>query len=187
LFSEYGAEKSSAFTKFHLENQGVNRYYKIDHFYKHIACVAATEADIQRKSEQFSQLVRAELLQTPLIDGVCEFLREHARHIEMYIVSAAPQNELDEIVESRNIRRYFRDVHGFPTKKTTVIAEYLRRFPEHRSSCVMVGDTISDYKAARETGISFFGFNFQDPEDEYGLEIRKVYSFHELANIMVQV
>jgi HAD superfamily hydrolase (TIGR01549 family) len=74
-----------------------------------------------------------------------------------FVVSGTPEEELKEIVERRQLSAYFASVHGAPAEKTDILAELIARHGFEPSRCLMVGDAMTDYRAAMDNGVPFLG------------------------------
>jgi phosphoglycolate phosphatase-like HAD superfamily hydrolase len=75
----------------------------------------------------------------------------------MFIISGTPEQELATIVERRGITGYFNEVLGSPVSKSAHIAMLLKKYRLQAGSCVFVGDAMTDYEAAMDTGTRFIG------------------------------
>jgi phosphoglycolate phosphatase len=84
---------------------------------------------------------------------------------KMCIVSSKPEKYLVEICRNLGISGLFEDIRGVdlsqnPLNKTELLRGLLDKFHVERETAVMVGDTASDVKAAKENGISSVGVEF---------------------------
>ena len=71
------------------------------------------------------------------------------------INSAAPQEEIRDIVNKRGIGKYFRYISGSPSTKTENLNRSLNG--KDRSSMIFFGDSKEDISAADEMNIDFVG------------------------------
>jgi phosphoglycolate phosphatase-like HAD superfamily hydrolase len=53
--------------------------------------------------------------------------------------------------------KYFREILGSPIRKPAHIRNLLAAYNLNPENCVFVGDALTDYYAAQETGLSFIG------------------------------
>jgi phosphoglycolate phosphatase-like HAD superfamily hydrolase len=62
---------------------------------------------------------------------------------------------------------YFNEILGSPTRKPEHIRNLLAQYRLNPSSCVFIGDALTDYHAAKETGLHFVGVqgDIEFPED----------------------
>ena len=55
------------------------------------------------------------------------------------------------------LNSYFISVHGSPQHKAPIINDQLQLHGFDRDQCLFVGDAMTDYNTARETGLTFIG------------------------------
>jgi phosphoglycolate phosphatase-like HAD superfamily hydrolase len=79
------------------------------------------------------------------------------RRVPLALVSSTPDGELRQIVERRDLARYFRAVRGAPPAKAVAIRDVVAAFRWSADRVAMVGDTTADMEAARANGLSFVG------------------------------
>ena len=73
----------------------------------------------------------------------------------MYIVTATPQDEIDRIVSVLKVKHYFDKVVGSPINKNTALKNLLLEYELEPKRSLMIGDSLTDYEAARENGLTF--------------------------------
>ena len=143
--------------RYHLNNKGVSRFDKFRYIYEHILKEPLTEERFQQLCDDFSRIVYDQVLKCPFVLGAKEFLKCHYLECNLYIVSATPQEEIQSIASALDIASYFKGVFGSPTKK----GEHIRRIiAEHRynpKNVLVIGDSNSDYEAARAANSDFIG------------------------------
>ena len=158
MFREYGQEVEKKVVEYHLNNGGVARFDKFRYYYEKILNKSVNEEIIKTLSEQFSGLVVEGVLASPFIPGARESLEElKNNNIPCYIVSATPHEEINLIVEKKELGGYFKEVHGSPRKKWEICQEIINREKYNSQNCLFVGDAMSDYEAALKAGVNFLG------------------------------
>ena len=75
----------------------------------------------------------------------------------LYIVSGSPEDELLRIVVRRGMTAYFDGVYGSPRLKEEIVETVLAHHGVTPGNTLFVGDTMTDYRAARNTGVPFVG------------------------------
>ncbi len=143
--------------EFHIKNGGMSRFDKFRYIYENILKKELDPATFDRLSEKFSDLVFQRVLNVPFVPGAAEFLEHWSTILPLYIVSATPEKELKEIVQARNVSRYFRNVFGAPRKKAECIQEILIESGSPAREVLFVGDALNDLAAARLSGVTFIG------------------------------
>jgi Predicted phosphatase/phosphohexomutase len=158
MFREYGQEVEKKVVEYHLNNGGVSRFDKFRYYYEKILNKPVNEEIIKTLSEQFADLVVEGVLASPFIPGARESLEElKNNNIPCYIVSATPHEEINLIVEEKELSGYFKEVHGSPRKKWEICQEIINKENYNPQNCLVIGDAMSDYEAAFKNGGCFLG------------------------------
>ena len=157
LFSDYNDEIIAQVIAYHQQNGGISRVEKIRYAHQHIIKKPLTDEEVMEWAAEYSNLVKEKVIAADWIKGAKEFLDTIQGSMPIFVISGTPESELREVIERRNISRYFNEIAGSPTKKPSHIRQLLYNYhlaPEH---CIFVGDALTDYNAARETGLFFIG------------------------------
>jgi len=142
---------------YHLANNATIRFEKFKHIYKNILKLPYTDAIREDLSKRFSDLVFKKIVECEYVEGAIEFLEYFKRILPLYLVSMSPVDELDRILNARNLKDYFKDVYSGTRKKTDTIRDILLRENAKGDEAILVGDANEDYLAARSAGIVFIG------------------------------
>lgn len=154
LFADY-PEHREAILRHHLDNVGVSRYRKFEWIYSELLRCPLDERQSQHLGTAFSEIALGRILTCSYVPGALECL-EHMKDIaRLFVASGTPQEELDLIVERRDLRRFFTGVYGTPRTKVEIISGVLSEHGLQAADAVFVGDGLSDYQAALETGVPF--------------------------------
>lgn len=158
LFAEYGSEVQEAVVRYHLNNGGMPRHEKIRYCFTSFAKRSLSEEELSLAGATFSSLVMEEVVAAPLISGALDTLQQLQRdNIPAFVVSGTPADEMRLIVLRKGLAEYFREVHGSPQTKPTIVKDILDRYgliPQH---CLFIGDALADYRAAVVTDLQFLG------------------------------
>ena len=154
LFQSYGEDVCSQIRKHHINNGGMSRFNKIPLYFKW-ANIYPTDSEIDNALEQFSRIVKNKVINSAWVPGVEEFLKYNSPRYRYVMVSATPQNELEDICKSLKIDRLFSRLYGSPISKSNAINISMLDFNCSPSECLMIGDMQADIDAAKETKISF--------------------------------
>jgi phosphoglycolate phosphatase-like HAD superfamily hydrolase len=74
----------------------------------------------------------------------------------VYLASVTPAGDLEAILDRRGLRRWFRDVYGYPPwTKPDAVRDVLRREACAPQEALLVGDSAGDQRAAAATGVAF--------------------------------
>jgi phosphoglycolate phosphatase-like HAD superfamily hydrolase len=154
LFRDY-PEYGDAIRRYHHENLGVSRYIKFEWIYRTLLNKTLDEAEKKKLGEQFSELVFNKVLACPLVAGAYQFLEEARNQYYCFVASGTPHEELQAIVSQRKLDIFFNEVCGTPHTKSNIVERLLKVYKLSSGDCWFVGDGITDYEAALETGVKF--------------------------------
>lgn len=141
--------------EYHLKNTGVSRFEKFRYIYKEILKRELTEEVFQDLCQRFSRLVIDEVINAPYVRGAEEFLKDFSKLYKCYVVSATPQNEIEEIIIRKNIKDYFNGIFGAPQKKSDILKNVIEKEKLLPKEVLYIGDALSDYEAARANSVNF--------------------------------
>jgi phosphoglycolate phosphatase-like HAD superfamily hydrolase len=154
LFAPFGAGLAARVRRHHERNGGMSRYEKLP-LYLRWAGRQDSAAEVTRYCELFSAAVRQAVIYSPWVPGAREYLqRNHARQC-CVLLSATPHAEMQSILTALEILDWFREVHGAPTSKIEAIRSTLVRWRCAPADALVIGDSDSDYAAARANGVEF--------------------------------
>jgi HAD superfamily hydrolase (TIGR01549 family) len=146
-----------------LRNGGVSRYKKIKYFYEELLGKGISEEEILKYANIYSELTKEKLADDKyLIPDSIEFVRKNHNKYNMHIASGADEQDLIYICDSLGLSEYFISINGSPTTKSEIIGNILNSRNYKKDETCLIGDSISDLKAAEYNGIIFFGYNCTD-------------------------
>jgi phosphoglycolate phosphatase-like HAD superfamily hydrolase len=154
LFESFGADVADRVRAHHEANGGISRFDKLP-LYLRYAGEEPTAERIDDLSERFGTLVRQAVIDAPWVPGAESYLRRNPRQQIFVVMSATPQAELTQIVESIGLTAAFSDVVGAPMTKSDAIRRTLARYAFKPAECVAIGDTTADRDAAGACGVPF--------------------------------
>lgn len=155
LFEREGGDFVKRVVDYHLKNTGVSRYEKFRYIYQEILNRPLIENEFQILCDKFANLVVENVVKAPYVKGIIEFLENYASKYKCFVVSATPQKEIEEIIQRRNIQRFFKGIYGAPTKKSDAVKNILLSEEIESSKAVYIGDAMSDYTAAKNNNVRF--------------------------------
>jgi phosphoglycolate phosphatase-like HAD superfamily hydrolase len=154
LFLEYGVLFRKKVWEHHMKNGGLSRIDKIK-LYMDWAGEDLINSRIDELSSKFGDLVKDKVIQSAWVPGVDKFLKAKKDDQIFIIVSAAPQQELQEICSIIGIRKVFSRIYGSPVSKTKAINDSIINYSMNLDECLMIGDYNNDHIAARNNRIAF--------------------------------
>jgi phosphoglycolate phosphatase-like HAD superfamily hydrolase len=157
LFEPYGPAVMAQVVEHHRRNSGVTRVAKFRHYYQEFLGRPIDEEEISVLCQRFARLVVDEVVAAPEIPGAEAFLKSAVYRLPLLVVSAAPEEELREIVGRRGWSRYFQEVRGAPSSKKDNLRSLLNKYDFDPKRCLFFGDAVADYQAAESCGVNFLG------------------------------
>ena len=160
LFEGYNDIKVRELEKYHYENGGVSRFEKIEYFFKELLNQKISEKEILDLAEKFALIIEKKIYnQSNLIEDTLVFIQNHSHMYNFHIVSGAEHKELNKICTYFNLDKFFLTINGSPRKKELLVKDLLEQYNYQREQTILIGDSITDYNAAYNNSIKFFGFN----------------------------
>ena len=158
MFNKYGSDVEHAVVDYHLTHGGVSRFKKFEHYYKNLLNEPITPEKLQLLGEEFSRLALQGVLDSPYIPGAMNTLKLlKEQEIPCFVVSGTPDTEIKLIVKTKQLDRYFLEVHGSPRKKDEILVDIIDRYDLTPGECLFIGDAMTDYEASRACGTDFLG------------------------------
>jgi len=154
LFTPFGKDVAKKVRNHHEEHGGISRFDKLP-IYLEWAEQPLSEQLITKYAENFSQLVKQRVVDSPWVAGVLDYLQNNYKKQQFFLITATPQREIDDILSQLDILKYFKQVVGSPTSKIKAIKILLKRYNIDLQKAIMVGDSISDYDAAKGNHVTF--------------------------------
>ena len=182
LFKPYGENIVKKVVKHHIENGGISRYHKIRHYFGEFLGKKISEEEVNKIAEQFSKLVVEKVIASDYVKGAKEFLEKYYKKIDLFVVSGAPQEELDLVVNERDMRKYFKGVYGTPTVKPIHFKRNISENSYDINKVIYVGDSLSDMKNAQEVKVPFLGRITKANQGFFPDNIPTINNFNEILN-----
>ena len=142
---------------YHVAHEGISRIEKILHYHKEFLGIELSEDGLAELAATYSALVKQVVINCDSVPGAVDFLQVHSADFPMFVVSGTPEEELKDIVEGCGLSHHFTSVHGSPRHKAPIVNEHLELHGLDREKCLFIGDAMSDYGAAKDTGLAFIG------------------------------
>lgn len=185
LFEPFGAEIEARVVEHHRRYSGVTRVDKFRHYYREFLGQPLDEAGLADLCRRFARLVVDEVVAAPEIPGAVVFLQAWKGRLPFFVVSATPEEEIQEIVRRRGWSQYFREVRGAPRSKRDNLEILLQAHGLAPARCLFFGDAASDYRAAEACGVTFLGI-VPGPESPLLAavpQVQWVKNFYEVAQL----
>ncbi len=157
LYAEHGAQVVDRVIAHHTAHGGISRRQKIRLYHREFLGIALAPEALDGLCGRFSGLVEDAVVNAPAVRGAAALLAAASGRAKLFVVSGTPQAELERIAARRGIAGYFAEIHGSPPEKAPIIHDILARHDLAADHVVFVGDSMTDYVAAADTGIAFVG------------------------------
>ena len=154
LFSDW-PDFLDSIIQYHLAHQGVSRYDKFRHIYRHILKRPLSPNEEIELGKRFQALVLERVVRAPWVPGALPCLEWCLGRSPLYLASGTPQEELEMIIHQRAMERYFVAVYGSPRHKVDILKEIVLRLGAEPPAVVFVGDSRTDYESAKAVGVRF--------------------------------
>ena len=154
LFLPQGKEIGDRVRAHHESNGGMSRYEKLP-LYLHWAGLPTDQTKLEEYSRRFSGLVKQRVIESDWVPGAETYLHTNPFDQILFIITATPQSEIDEIIDAIGLTHCFTGVIGAPTKKEEAIHQLIQQYNINTELSVMIGDSITDYLAAVENKVPF--------------------------------
>ena len=154
LFQVFGHDVAERVREHQEAHGGMSRFDKLP-LYMQWAGEKPTQSRVSELSDQFGKLVFQGVLDAPWVSGVETYLRNNPYQQKFVLVSATPQDELEQILLTLDLRKCFVDVFGAPTSKKESIRMTLATRSISPHECIMIGDAMADFEAAQACQLPF--------------------------------
>jgi len=138
----------------HHANGGVSRHDKIP-LYLSWAGIEVNKSSVNHYLRNFSSLTLDKVINSAWVIEAIDYIKSEFSNQIFIMVTATPQTDIDLIVDALQIRKYFKYIFGSPESKQLQVIRALGLFDCDKSDIVMVGDSESDYSAAKHSGLEF--------------------------------
>ncbi|WP_022664930.1 HAD family hydrolase [Desulfospira joergensenii] len=157
LFKDYNGGIIDEIVRHHRRNGGISRVEKIRYAHDQIIGKPLTKKELGLWAGQYSELVVEKVIKAPWIKGAREFLDSCPKDIKIFVISGTPEPELKHVLQKREMALYFDEILGSPVGKPDHIRMLLEKYRLDPGECIFIGDALTDYHAALETGLHFIG------------------------------
>ena len=155
LYRPFGDEIERKVVQYHLSHGGVSRFDKFRYFHKQFLDINLEESKVLKLSQDFSKLVIEKVINAPYISGAFEFILNNNEKYDMFISTATPTDEIIEILNRKNLKKYFKDIKGSPESKIDHVQQIIAANNYLKNETVFIGDSDSDREAASKNNIPF--------------------------------
>ena len=156
IFGEW-PDHSKTMMRWNLSNDGIERGEKFRYFVEEVLALPGKNDLIEKLTKRFEQLTTRAIVKCPFVKGAEEFLQYIRTRVAVYLVSATPQIELENIIEERRLGKYFKKVYGAPVPKVDTLKNIMFSEKVTSDETLFIGDSPDDQRVAKNLGIKFIG------------------------------
>ena len=157
----FGQELCDRLVLFQRLEGGISRYEKFNWLWQEAYGRDISPEESHALEADFLGHMGDALTNCALVPGTLEVLDAWHTKLPIYVCSGAPDAELKHLLTQRGQGKYFTKICGYPPAKTALLQNILRESAVNPQSALMVGDTITDSRAAEHCGTQFFGIGSQ--------------------------
>ena len=162
--AKYKKANVDKFINYHINNGGISRYKKFEHFFLEIEKKDPLQF-LDNTLSDFSEHVIGGLLSCD-INPALKILKETYPLQKWAVASGGDQEELREVFYKRSIDKYFDlGIYGSPAPKEELVKRILRKTNDERSKILFIGDSKYDFEVAKDFELKFL---FVEEWSEYG-------------------
>ena len=169
--------------KHHIENGGISRYKKIRYYYEEFLKKPLSDDEVNEIANRFSTLVVEKVIASDWVNGAKDFLEKYYIKIDLYVVSGAPQEELDLVIDKRGMRKYFKGIYGTPTIKPVHFRNIISENNYSIKRLLYVGDSLSDMRNSYEVKIPFLGRITNSNKGFFPDDVITISDFYDLEKL----
>ena len=158
LFADYPQYRDDILS-YHLSHNAVIRFEKFRYITENILRRPYTDERAKELQTQYSDFILEKIIRCPLVAGAEDFLNHFSKTAPLFLASVNPASELEEILNKRELKRFFKKIYAHPWLKKDAILDILKNENKLLSEAVFIGDSLEDLFAAREAGVFFVGRN----------------------------
>jgi phosphoglycolate phosphatase-like HAD superfamily hydrolase len=154
LFKVFGKGVAERAREHHQSHGGMSRFDKVP-LYLQWAGEEPSQSRVAEFCDRFGLLVLQGVIDAPWVAGVEAYLRSNPHRQAFSLVSATPQDELEQILQALSLAECFGEVFGAPTSKQDAICRSLANHRLAPQDCLMIGDARADFDAANINRVPF--------------------------------
>jgi phosphoglycolate phosphatase-like HAD superfamily hydrolase len=157
LFRDTHPDKVEEVVAFQVANVGLSRFEKFPRIYEEILGLPFPEGESERLDAALSELVYDGVCSCAFVPGARELIERVAGELPVYVASATPEDEVRSLVAARGLAPFVHAAYGSPARKADSLRRIVAEAGCEPAQVLFVGDSESDQRAARESGVRFVG------------------------------
>jgi len=184
---DYPRDQAGEFVKYHMAHMGISRHVKFQYFIEEILHESYSEEKEKILADKFSDIVFEKVMHCDYVPGAREFLEQNYQDYDFYIATGTPEEEIRQILDGRDLAKFFKGIYGTPGKKEDIAANILRANHYSPNEVIFVGDAGTDLNAARRNHIHFVGRNTPENVGAFRDVVNKVDDLRQIVAIIQEL
>lgn len=157
VYADEATDRREQVAAYQRAHGGIGRREKFVYFERELFGRPGEAARVDELCRRFAARVDDALLSARFIPGAEETLAALLGKVRMHVVSGMPDPELRAVIGKRDLARFFASIAGSPTTKIDAFRAILDADGLAAGDCLAVGDSTTEFEAARALGIPFLG------------------------------
>jgi len=182
IFSKYGLNVGHKARKLHLKYMGMPRKKKINLINNFYLNNSLTKDELKKINDKFKIIVQNEILRMNFNKNLINFLKK--KKIKFYISTGTDQSEIIKLCKLKKISNFFIKIYGSPKTKIQHISDIIKKNNVSKKKILFIGDSITDYKAAKMKKIDFLCKSNSENKDIFrNINVKRIYKFQQLSSL----
>lgn len=153
----FGQKAMDRLMAYHREHGGVSRFKKFEWFYREVVKAPLSDKTMDTLCNRFARFCMDAVLDAPMVAGAKESLDLLSGRLPVFVASGTPEKELRDVLAHKGLTPCFKGIHGTPPEKQYLLERILSENSLDASTVLMVGDAVTDLKAAQYCSTLFYG------------------------------
>lgn len=168
------AGKIAAVVDYQQRHGGIGRREKFAHFERSLFGRPADPLSLDALCRRFAEHIDRAMREAPFIPGARETLRALHGRVPLHLVSGMPEDELVAVLARRGLTPFFASVAGAPKHKREEFRRILGVEGLTPEEVLAVGDSTTEFEAARDLGIPFLAIVGEGAPDFFPPEVPRL-------------
>lgn len=148
-------ESFSAIIGYCRGHNHVPRQIKFHHVFENILKLPFTPTTEKEMLDRYAAETTEQVIAADEIPGATPFLKQVFLKKELHLLSSTPHNFLEQILERRGLKKYFKKIQGAPVHKASWLKKFIKENRLNKEEILFIGDSWEDCQSAKDASIEF--------------------------------
>lgn len=181
---DYPKEQAEEFVQYHMTHMGISRHVKFRYFIEEILHETYNDDKEKALAAKFSDIVFEKVMHCDFVPGAREFLEQSYQEYDLYIATGTPEEEIRQILNGRDLTKFFKGVYGTPGKKEDIVDNIMKTNRYSPREVIFVGDADTDLKAAGKNEVYFVGRNTPENQEVFQNVKNRIDDLRQITTII---